>query len=112
MLRTYETIYVTNPESPQDNLDSIDAKLKGFITSSGGEVGYEESWGVRDLSFPIKKIAKGKYTYLTYTAKPEIIKDMEFYLKITEPVLTYLTVKVSDVPDLENVRKPNIKDLT
>ena len=39
------------------------------------------------------------------------IKDMEFYLKISEPVLTYLTVKINDIADLENVKKPSPKDL-
>ncbi|MEI6079432.1 MAG: 30S ribosomal protein S6 [bacterium] len=111
MLRTYETIYVTSPESSQENQDAIDAKLKGFITASGGEVGHEESWGVRNLSFPIKKQPKGKYSYLLYTADTNVIKDMEFYLKISEPVLTFLTVKVKDTADLENVVRPNVKDL-
>jgi len=111
MLRTYETIYVTNPESPQATIEAVDAKLKSFVTSSGGEVGFEEVWGVRNLSYPIKKQDKGRYVYLLYTAKPEAIKDIEFYLKITEPVLTFLTVKLKDVADLSNTVKPNVKDL-
>ena len=111
MLRTYETIYVTNADLPQDNIDAIDAKLKNFITTSGGEIGYEEAWGVRNLSFSIKKQNKGKYTYLLYTAKPEVIKELEFYLKISEPVLTFLTVKLFDKADLENAPRPNVKDI-
>ena len=111
MLRTYETVYVTNADLPQENIDVIDAKLKNFITSSGGEVGFEENWGVRNLSFSIKKQNKGKYAYLLYTAKPEIIKELEFYLKISEPVLTFLTVKIFDKADLENAPKPNVKDI-
>jgi len=111
MLRTYETVYVTNAELPEGNVDTIDAKLKNLITSSGGEIGYEESWGIRNLSFSIKKQNKGKYTYLLYTAKPETMKELEFYLKISEPVLTSLTVKVFDKADLENAPKPNVKDI-
>lgn len=111
MLRTYETVFVTAPELNQENFDAIDAKLKGFITNSGGEIGHEESWGVRDLSFSIKKQSKGKYSYLLYTATPEIIKELEFYLKISEPVLTFLTVKLFDKADIENAPKPNVKDI-
>jgi small subunit ribosomal protein S6 len=111
MLRTYETIYVTNADLLQENVDTIDAKLKNFITGSGGEIGYEESWGIRNLSFSIKKQNKGKYAYLLYTAKPDIIKEIEFYLKISEPVLTFLTVKIFDKADLENASRPNVKDI-
>ena len=58
-----------------------------------------------------KKKPKGKYTYINYTAMPDVIKELDFYLRITEPVLTYLTVKINDVADLENANKPNPKDL-
>jgi len=36
---------------------------------------------------------------------------LEFYLKISEPVLTFLTVKLLDKADLENVLRPNVKDI-
>ena len=111
MLRTYETIYVTNPESSPENLEAVDAKLKGFVTSSGGEVGHEETWGVRNLTFPLKKQAKGKYNYILYTAETNVIKDIEFYLKISESVLTFLTVKVKDTADLASVVRPDVKNL-
>jgi small subunit ribosomal protein S6 len=111
MLRTYETIYVTNSETTQENLDAIDAKLKGFVTSSGGEIGHEENWGVRTLAFTVKKQVKGKYNYLLYTADTNVIRDIEFYLKISEPILTFLTVKVKDNADLASVIRPNVKDL-
>lgn len=111
MLRTYETIFVTNSEVSQETSDAINTKLKGFISSGGGEIGHEEVWGVRSLSYPIKKQDKGKYTYFLYTANPELIKEMEFYLKINESVLTFMTVKVKDTADLENVPRPNAKDL-
>lgn len=111
MLRTYETIYVSSPDTNQELLEAIDAKIKGFITSSGGELGYQDDWGVRELSFPIKKHTKGKYNYLLYTAGSQAIKDLEFYLKISEHVLTFLTVKVSDNTDIDSVTKPEPKDL-
>ncbi|MEI6092150.1 MAG: 30S ribosomal protein S6 [bacterium] len=111
MLRTYETIYVVNPDVSEENQTAIDSKIKGFITGSGGEVGHEETWGVRNLSFPLKKQAKGKYNYVLYTADTNSIKDIEFYLKISEPVLTFLTVKIKDTADLASVVRPDVKNL-
>jgi small subunit ribosomal protein S6 len=112
MLRTYETIYVTTPDSGEDKLTAINAKLKEFITGAGaGEVGQDDNWGIRDLAYKINKQSKGRYHYLAYNAKPAVIKEIEFFLKISESVIRYITVKVSDVPTLDKMRKPDPKNL-
>lgn len=111
MLKTYETIYVTRSLTDDQNLNSISLKIKDIVEKSGGQTGYYEDWGVKDLSYVIGKENKGRYHYLNYTADSLAIKDIDFYLKISEPVLTSMTVKVSDISDLENVRKPNPKNL-
>jgi small subunit ribosomal protein S6 len=111
MLRTYETIFVLNPEADSSSKEQVQEKFKNFVTSSGGEIGISDDWGVRDLNFPIKKKAQGNYYYYAYTAGTDSIKEIEFFLKISEPVLTYLTVKLNDEANLENIKKPDIKDL-
>jgi small subunit ribosomal protein S6 len=111
MTRVYETIYVTRPDASQEMLDDLSAKLKGFVTSKGGVIGHEESWGIRELQYKIKKSTIGKYNYLAYSADPSSIKDLEFQLKITEPVLTYMTVRMNDKVTLETMKKPNSKEL-
>lgn len=111
MTRVYETIYVTRPDASQEVLDELNSKLKGFITSKSGTVGHEESWGMRELQYKINKSTIGKYHYLAYAADPSAIKELEFQLRITEPVLTYMTVRMNDKVTLETMKKPNPKEL-
>ena len=111
MLRTYESVYVTTPEATEDKLAAVNSKIKEFITTSGGEIGTSESWGVRDLSYKSKKQKKGRYNYVSFTANPNIIKDLEFYLKISEEVLRFITVKLEEGSALDKIRKPDVKNL-
>lgn len=111
MLRAYETIYVLSPDASDDQINSVDSKLKSFIASSNGRVGNQDNWGVRDLNYPIKKKTQGKYLYINYMAESSTMKDIEFYLRITESVLTFLTVKLPEETNLEEFKLPNVKDL-
>lgn len=111
MLKTYETIYVTKPNTDEESINSINLKIKEITEKSGGQSGVNEDWGVKDLSYSISKESKGRYHYLNYTSEPTVIKDLDFFLKINESVLTSMTIKVSDIADLENVRVPNAKNI-
>jgi len=111
MLKTYETIYVAKNNTEEAELEAINQKIKDFSNKSGGELGFYENWGTRDLAYNLGKEDKGKYNYLNYTADTSVIKDIDFFLKINESVLTSLTVKVFDTANLENVRKPSFKSI-
>jgi len=110
MLKTYETIYVAKNNTQDAELEAINQKIKDFAQKSGGELGVFDDWGTKDLAYKIGKEEKGRYAYLAYTADTAVIKDIDFFLKINEAVLTSLTVKVFDTADLENVRKPGFRN--
>ena len=111
MLRTYETIYVTKIGTDDEGVNSINQKIKDIVEKSGGQSGVVEDWGVKDLAYKISKEFKGRYHYVNFTSDANVIKDLDFLLKINEAVLTSMTIKVSDIADLENVRRPNVKTL-
>lgn len=110
MLKTYETIYVAKNNTEEAELEKINQKIKDFAQKSGGEFGVFDNWGTKDLAYKIAKQDKGKYCYLSYTADTSVVKDIDFFLKINEAVLTSLTIKVFDTANLENVRKPSFKN--
>lgn len=71
-------------------LDSLTKK----VTGDEGKIKKEDLWGVRDLSYPIKKQAKGFYAHFEIEADPKNAKGLDKFLKIEEDILRYLLVRV------------------
>lgn len=71
----------------------LDAMVKK-LTGEDGKVTKEDLWGVRELSYPIKKQLKGFYAHFEITADPGGAKGLDKTLKLEEDVLRYLLVRV------------------
>jgi small subunit ribosomal protein S6 len=85
--------------SPQQ-AEALNDSLKAIIEQGGGSVAKIEYWGLRNLTYRIKKNRKGHYSLLALDAPAAAVKEMERQLSINEDVLRYLTVRVETL-DLE-----------
>ncbi|MFM2130625.1 MAG: hypothetical protein RL477_2171, partial [Pseudomonadota bacterium] len=71
----------------------------GIVASNGGKVTKKEYWGLRNLTYRIKKNRKGHYTLLNIDAPAGVIAELERNMRIHEDVLRYLSVKVEALED-------------
>jgi len=85
--------------SPQQ-AEALNDQLKHLIEEAGGSVAKIEYWGLRNLTYRIKKNRKGHYSLLAIDAPSDAVKEMERQLSINEDVLRYMTVRVEEL-DLE-----------
>jgi len=93
---------VTKPRqgiSPQQ-AEQLNEDMKALIESLGGHVAKIEYWGLRNLTYRIKKNRKGHYSLMAIDAPAPAVKEMERQLSINEDVLRYLTIRVEEL-DLE-----------
>ena len=110
MRRTYETVYILSTNATQEEREAIHARILKELESRNAEIIHNQDWGTRTLAYKIKKQETGEYHYLAYIADGEAVNKAEFYMKITEPVLRFLTVKLSD-KETREVPLPNIDNL-
>lgn len=68
------------------------AKYTELIRSNGGEVVYEEDWGLKQLAYPIQHKTSGFYYLIEFKASPEFIATLETQYRRDERVIRYLTV--------------------
>ena len=94
-LRTYETIFVMDPQMDQSKIDTFVKKIEDMITGSGGEIIKRNYWGKKRLAYEIKRKQYGFYIYLLYRSNGKIIEPIEREFKLNESVLRYLTVKLN-----------------
>ena len=104
-MNTYETIYISPSELPQEKIEASLEKVKRVITRAAGKIVTAELWGRRRLSYPIKRNRDGFYSYLIFSAPNETPALLDRHFRVTETILRGLTVKV-DPRHLEKIRSP------
>ena len=96
----YEHVVIARQDISPQQAEALNDTLKALIEQGGGSVAKIEYWGLRNLTYRIKKNRKGHYSLLALNAPAAAVKEMERQLSINEDVLRFLTVKVDEL-DLE-----------
>lgn len=95
-LRTYEALYIINPEFDDNAIQTVVTDVEAMITSSGGTIVRSDVWGKRKLAYTIKKHTEGVYVVLRFTATPDSIKRLEQQLKLTESIIRYMVLYLDE----------------
>lgn len=95
----YEHTYITVPEINESSADSIKTKIKEILVKNGSKIIKEEDWGIRILSYPIKKNNKGKYSNLYIEGNNAVIKEIEQFERYDERIIKFLSMKIKKIPE-------------
>ena len=96
----YEHVFLTRQDAAPAQVDALTEQYKALLAANGGKVTKTEYWGLKSLTYRIKKNRKGHYSLLAIDAPPAAVKEMERQLSLNEDVLRTLTVRVDEL-DLE-----------
>ena len=92
MLKQYETVFIATPVLSDAQMKEAVAKYTRFITENGGEIVYEEDWGLKQLAYPIQHKTSGFYYLIEFKANPEFVATLEIQYKRDERIIRFLTV--------------------
>ena len=96
----YEHVVISRQDISPQQAEALNDQLKTLLEEQGGAVAKIEYWGLRNLTYRIKKNRKGHYSLLAIDAPAPAVKEMERQLSINEDVLRFMTVRVEEL-DLE-----------
>ena len=94
MLKQYETVFIATPVLSESQMKEAAAKYASLITDNGGEIVYEEDWGLKKLAYPIDKKTTGFYHLIEFKAEPEFIATFETQFKRDERIIRFQTVSM------------------
>lgn len=95
-MRRYETIFIVNPDLPEEDQNALQEKVRSLVASFKGEIVKLEDWGLRKLSYEIRKSSRGRYFLVDYLAdSPALVRELERTLRLHDGVLKFLTVKTN-----------------
>ncbi len=96
MNRTYELMFIVRPDMADEDLDKLVSMLETQTTTSGGAVKSIDRMGKRRLAYMVRGFNDGMYILLTLDGDGPMIHELERRLRVTEPVIKFLTVRIDE----------------
>lgn len=93
-MNIYENIIILNASLTDEDTEASVKKIKDLITNSGGEILKADMWGRRKLANELKKQKKGFYVFLLFRSPSPVIRKLEDYYKVFDPVIKHMVVKL------------------
>ena len=90
----YEHVFLARQDLSPQQIDALVEQYKGVLAAGGGSVGRVENWGLKSLTYRVKKNRKAYYTLMDITAPADAVKEMERQMGLSEDVLRFMTIKV------------------
>src|SRR6266496_743508 len=96
MNRAYELMFIVRPDMTEEDQDKLISTLETAVTSSGGQVKNLEKMGKRRLAYAVRKFHDGLYMLLSFEGSGGLVHELERRLRVTEPVIKFLTVRIDE----------------
>ena len=106
MNRIYEVMFIVRPDVVDEELDKLISAIESSVGNAGGTVKGTERMGKRRLAYTVRKFNEGMYILLTLEGTGATVAEIERRLRVTEPVIKFLTVRVDEEQKrLDKVKK-------
>jgi small subunit ribosomal protein S6 len=90
----YEHVYLARQDLSAQQVEELTAQLSGVVGQLGGKVTKTEYWGLKSLTYRMRKNRKAHMTLLNVDAPPAALTEIERQERLNEDVLRYLTIRV------------------
>ena len=95
----YEHIFLARQDVSPQQVEELTNTLTSVIDQNGGKVTKNEYWGLKSLSYRIKKNRKAHYSLLNIDAPAPAVAEMERQMRINEDILRFMTVRVDELEE-------------
>lgn len=92
----YEHVFLARQDVSQTQVDALTKEFTELIEQGQGKVAKTEYWGLKSLTFKIKKNRKAHYTLLNIDAPPAAVVEMERRMGLNPDVIRFMTVRVEE----------------
>jgi len=105
MNRTYELMFIVRPDMVDEDLNKLISTLEASVTSAHGTM-KSEVWGKRRLAYSVRRFNDGIFVLLLLEGTGAMVHELERRLRVTEPVIKFLTVRTDEeLKRLDKIKK-------
>ncbi len=104
--RIYEVMFIVRPDMVDEDMDKLVSSIETQVTTAGGTVKSLEKMGKRRLAYWVGGFQDGFYMLLTVEGGGALVHEIERRLRVTEPVLKFITVRMDEeIKRMEKMKK-------
>jgi small subunit ribosomal protein S6 len=101
----YELMVVFTPVLSAEEFKAGTTNLVNFITSNGGTIIAEDTWGLKSLAYPIQKKTTGLYFVLEFATETSVNHKMETQMNRDESIMRHMITSLDKHAVAYNDRK-------
>ena len=94
MLNQYELVIIFTPILSDEETKGVIGVYSDFVTENGGEMVHQETWGLKQLAYPIEKKTTGIYHLYEFKAPGDIVHKLEVQFKRDDRVMRHLLTRL------------------
>ncbi len=95
----YENVFIARQDVSSQQVETMTEGFTQLVTDNGGSVAKTEYWGVRGLTYRIKKNRKGHYVLMNLDAPSDAVQELERNMLLHEDIIRYMTVRVDELEE-------------
>ena len=103
----FEHIIMLRQDLSSSDLEEAIKVHEETLGELDGNVVYKESWGLRNLAYPIKENKKAFYEFMNIELPQDKIDTLNSKLNLNEKIIRYLSIKVKDFCDTPTIMVKN-----
>lgn len=103
----YESVFIARPDISAAQVEALTESLTAITAENGGSVKKNEYWGLKTLTYRIKKNRKGHYSLLNLDAPAVAIKELERNMLLNEDILRFMTIRVDELEEEPSIMMRN-----
>ena len=90
----YEHTFLVRQDAAQAQVDALIEQYKGVLEAGGAKLTKVEQWGLKSLTFRVKKNRKAYFVFFNIEGPHKAIAEMERQMSISEDVIRNMTIRV------------------
>ncbi len=89
----YETVFIARQDLTVEDVDNLSDKLSKIITDGKGKIISKEYWGLRNLTYKIKKNTRGHYVLFNIDADFSAVSELNRVMGFNEDIIRSVTLR-------------------
>ena len=95
----YEHVFLVRQDVSAAQVETLTDQFKSVVGENGGTVGKSEYWGLKSLTYRIKKNRKAHYSLMNIDAPHAAVAEMERQMQLNEDVIRFMTLRVDELEE-------------